>query len=432
MIEKLSELLELIKNNDSIVLYGAGNIGKAMIIWMDDNACLDKVSSIVDTKKQGRLFGFPIIKLSELNSEPSQLIIITVTSSYQNEIKSKLFENNNMNIALLSDSLCKELTNERSRVRGGGTAPDKKYWSNQREKIFLQENGWNILLGDISQKYIDLVRGLDLESIDTIARIICRIKRILSEEKDTLDIYTENEQIEFKKQRTDFYGLIWSCSEDKFCYRKYMLPINHFESSVFYYRHGMDHISDIGALNGKTFIDAGGYIGDSVLVMEELCPERIIVFEALPNHCELINKTIEMNSLRNVVVEKVALGEEAGTIEIQVADSGSNGIGRKGLDYSDTVTTPVMSIDDYVKKNNLSNIGLIKSDIEGMEPSLLKGAKECIEKYKPVLLISIYHNPNDFFEIKPLIESWNLGYKFSVYKPVTGGVVGETLLIAQV
>jgi FkbM family methyltransferase len=432
VIEKLSELLELIKNVNSIVLYGAGNVGKAMVIWMDVNKSLDKISFIVDTKKRGRLYGFPIISLSELNYEPSQRIIVTSTSSNRNEIIAEISKYHYMDMVLLSDTLCKELIDERTFLRGGAIATDKKYWNNQKEKTFLRENGWDVFFDDISIKYINLVRGMDIESTDTIARIICRIKRILSEEKDTLDIYTEYEQIELKKQKTDFYDLIWKCSEDKFCYRKYMLPINHFESSVFYYKHGIDHIADIAALSGKTFIDAGGYIGDSVLVMEELFPETIIVFEALPKHCKLIKKTVEMNSLRNVVVENMALGEEAGSVEIQVADSGSNGIGRKGLDYSEKVITPVISLDDYVEKNNILNIGLIKSDIEGMEPYLLKGAKKSIEKYKPVLLICIYHNPYDFFEIKPMIESWNLGYKFSVYKPVTGGVVGETVLIAQV
>ena len=63
----------------------------------------------------------------------------------------------------------------------------------------------------------------------------------------------------------------------------------------------------------------------------------------------------------------------------------------------------------------------------------MKGARKTIEKYRPVLLISMYHNPSDFFEIKPMIDSWNLGYKFSVYKPLGNNtVVAETLLIAQV
>jgi hypothetical protein len=36
------------------------------------------------------------------------------------------------------------------------------------------------------------------------------------------------------------------------------------------------------------------------------------------------------------------------------------------------------------------------------------GAEKTIKKDKPILLISVYHTGKDFFEIKPLLESWNL------------------------
>gem|GEM_PF-6245178 len=34
---------------------------------------------------------------------------------------------------------------------------------------------------------------------------------------------------------------------------------------------------------------------------------------------------------------------------------------------------------------------------------------------KPILIVSIYHHAEQFFGIKPLLESWNLGYKFEIY-----------------
>ena len=77
-------------------------------------------------------------------------------------------------------------------------------------------------------------------------------------------------------------------------------------------------------------------------------------------------------------------------------------------------------------------VGLIKVDIEGAEQDFLAGARKTIEKHKPVLLMSIYHNADDFFDIKPIIESWNLGYKFRIHKPVDYSVSREVLLIAEV
>lgn len=48
----------------------------------------------------------------------------------------------------------------------------------------------------------------------------------------------------------------------------------------------------------------------------------------------------------------------------------------------------------------------------------LKGAKETICTQKPAMLLSIYHQASDYFGIKPLIESWNLGYTFKIHKGV--------------
>ena len=89
------------------------------------------------------------------------------------------------------------------------------------------------------------------------------------------------------------------------------------------------------------------------------------------------------------------------------------------------------TLDSYVEEHPM-DIGLIKVDIEGAEQQFMKGARKTIEKYRPVLLMSIYHNADDFFHIKPIIESWNLGYKFKIHKPVDFSISREVLLIAEV
>lgn len=89
------------------------------------------------------------------------------------------------------------------------------------------------------------------------------------------------------------------------------------------------------------------------------------------------------------------------------------------------------TLDHYMQDKDFE-IGMIKVDIEGAEQIFLAGARRTIEKFKPVLLLSIYHNAYVFFEIKPLIESWKLGYKFRIHKPVDYSVSREVLLIAEI
>ena len=73
----------------------------------------------------------------------------------------------------------------------------------------------------------------------------------------------------------------------------------------------------------------------------------------------------------------------------------------------------VISIDEFVENHGL-DVGLIKLDVEGAEYDTILGAKKTILKQKPLLIIAIYHSIRDFFEIKPLIESWDVGYKFTI------------------
>ena len=62
----------------------------------------------------------------------------------------------------------------------------------------------------------------------------------------------------------------------------------------------------------------------------------------------------------------------------------------------------------------------------------LKGAKETICTQKPAMLLSIYHQASDYFGIKPLIESWNLGYKFKIHKGVDLNIIVETALFCEI
>ena len=129
----------------------------------------------------------------------------------------------------------------------------------------------------------------------------------------------------------------------------------------------------------------------------------------------------------------MALGKEQGVMPLSLGERNSCNtlVERPGYVYTQKINVPVTSLDEYVKANDL-NVGLIKIDVEGAEQIVLNGALETIRKFKPLLLISIYHTGSDFFDIKPMIEELNLGYRFKIFKPVNEAIVMETVLIAEV
>lgn len=53
-------------------------------------------------------------------------------------------------------------------------------------------------------------------------------------------------------------------------------------------------------------------------------------------------------------------------------------------------------------------------DVEGFEPHIVRGALNTIRTQRPVLAISIYHTPEEFYELKPFLESLGLNYQFQI------------------
>jgi FkbM family methyltransferase len=145
-------------------------------------------------------------------------------------------------------------------------------------------------------------------------------------------------------------------------------------------------------------------------------------------------KTIEMNHKKNIVPVNLGLGSKNCKAEIPNlvgVGNRTNYVDSAQGNGKETAIVDIVTLDEYVDKNKLE-VGLIKVDIEGNEQDFLKGAEKVIRSQKPALLISIYHNPADFFQIKSLIEGWNLGYKFKIAKCHSPYICIDTLLIAEV
>ena len=306
------------------------------------------------------------------------------------------------------------------------------YWSNEFERGVVRGNwGDTSKDPDFREKYLKLISGLDPESAEIITRIILRQHKYLNNDAKSLDLFTRAEQEQLRLLKEEFNDQILRIDDDLYAYKNYLLPIHHFESSVFYYKHGLAQVDTLDKVKGKAVVDVGGFIGDSVLVLSELQPKVIYTFEAVPENFALLQKTLRLNHLNNVIAENLALGAEESIITIHVGGSSSTGIDRPGLKFIEDIQVPVTTLDDYVKEHPIE-IGLIKVDIEGGEPDFLAGAKKTICEQKPILLLSIYHNAHDFYELKPLLESWGVGYRFRIHKPVFVSATGETLLLAEV
>jgi hypothetical protein len=114
-----------------------------------------------------------------------------------------------------------------------------------------------------------------------------------------------------------------------------------------------------------------------------------------------------LNNLKKIIPIDTGVGEFSKTVKYNPLGVSSY-ISEHGKSEMD-----IISIDEFVSKKKLT-IGLIKMDIEGYELNALNGAKETIKKFKPVLLMAIYHNPEELFKTKHYIEEIMPDYEFRI------------------
>jgi FkbM family methyltransferase len=189
-------------------------------------------------------------------------------------------------------------------------------------------------------------------------------------------------------------------------------------------------------LIGKDIIDGGSCAGDSAMIFTEYAPKKVYAFEANPDTVPAMKKVFEENtevlgSKKNLIeVVPMALGSSKGKLTLFSRGEFDGAATTVPRDYKTKAhEVDVISIDEFVEER-LLNVGLIKLDVEGAEYDTILGAKETIMKQKPILIISIYHSVKDFFEIKPLLESWGVGYKFYIRHHVLSAPDTEFALMA--
>ena len=285
---------------------------------------------------------------------------------------------------------------------------------------------------DFKRKFIKLVRGLDEVSCKQITQIIQRLRILKESTDDFLPEFSDDEMRRLEFVENHFYPEILRVCEGCYSYNGYVLPVPTFEPSVFLDKCGLNEISAPEEIVHRDIIDAGAFVGDSSLLLSRLTSENVYAFEPTAKNYENLLKTIEMNKLKNVVPCKYALGSEKGTIDMTnaIVSSSNAFVENSRMPYTATEKVDVITLDEFVEEHNL-DVGLIKTDVEGAEQMLLKGAMKTIRRQRPTLLISIYHNASDFFGIKPKLEKLNVGYKFKIHRPVIGTVLMETMLIAE-
>jgi len=155
-------------------------------------------------------------------------------------------------------------------------------------------------------------------------------------------------------------------------------------------------------LRAETFVDAGGFDGDTT---EEFCrryPDyrKVHLFE--PSQTNMRAAKVRLAGQRDIAFHAEALSDEVGSMTFD-AEAGSASAVTSGPGEEVQVTTLDVAVAEPVS--------FIKMDLEGWETKALAGCERHIRDDRPKLAIAVYHRASDFRDVWRYARSIHPDYK---------------------
>ena len=146
-----------------------------------------------------------------------------------------------------------------------------------------------------------------------------------------------------------------------------------------------------------TIIDVGANIGDSVaLIRSAGIQTKIHCIEGEPEFLKYLEQNIRQ--FEGIIVHKTYLGDTLASIDIENINS------REGTSKIETEATGISANGLHIipldqLNADFTGLKLLKIDTDGYDFKILRGAKETLAKYKPVIFAE--YSPRDFVQVDP-------------------------------
>lgn len=172
-------------------------------------------------------------------------------------------------------------------------------------------------------------------------------------------------------------------------------------------------------------VDCGAHCGLFSIPFCVSTGGRAVAFEPQENLFELLNKNFAQNNLTDYESYHAAVGSKCLTnLTLNKGDEGYAAANKDGLPSNLGGVSVGQGGEGGIEMVSLDSLGLeacdlLKIDVEGAEPYVIEGAKDTIEKFKPVILYeNNWKKPNDYMiekmgepmDIKEFLRP--LGYTF--------------------
>ncbi len=158
-----------------------------------------------------------------------------------------------------------------------------------------------------------------------------------------------------------------------------------------------DHESEVTQLllrllrKGMTFVDAGAHLGYYTLLASRLVGDegKVFAFEADPNYCDFIERSVKLNEANNVRIVNKAIGSDSGVVTLFSDPRGASGNLYRALasDWK-PVLIDATTLDAFFEQEGWPGVHVMKMDIEGSETSAIHGMSKLARRNRDLRLIT--------------------------------------------
>jgi len=139
---------------------------------------------------------------------------------------------------------------------------------------------------------------------------------------------------------------------------------------------------------GGVVIDAGACLGDHTCTYSQIvgASGQVFAFEPHPySYDALVKNTARLN---NVMTWQYALSDHFGQLELQMTPNVGASFIAADEHVWPSVVVPCCTLDTQILPI-LKRCDFLHLDAEGMEPAILRGARQLIEKFYPALMVEV-------------------------------------------
>jgi FkbM family methyltransferase len=158
------------------------------------------------------------------------------------------------------------------------------------------------------------------------------------------------------------------------------------------------------------FIDCGAYDGDTVLrflAQQRGAFGRILAFEPDETNCRRLRERLAL--MGDEVASRAQVFHAGVGARRERLRFNSTGNTSAAFDGMGNVEIDVLPLEEVVEDDGSPLY--LKFDVEGAEREALAGAEQLIRRARPIIAISVYHKPNDLWELPSYLHSLDLGYQ---------------------